>query len=217
MKYYKVLDENLRSFLNINRIQYKVGEWVKAPSNTRLFVFDNLYNAQKFNTIYPIFECEIIGGIKGYPEVYYLDHTQYWDKFNARVAKKKKFHVKDCPEFTNLKIIDSVLCKAVKLTTKVEKFIPALHVKYVGILEDLLQNPLKLQINGLCWYLKEETNNDASYEFVSNIINAFYPSFYQDLSNFKSNIYSYQRMNPPRIKLANIIIEKIKNGETILV
>lgn len=48
-------------------VKYKIGEWVEAPKNTGLFVFNSFYRAELFAAVIPycrIFECECEEEIK---------------------------------------------------------------------------------------------------------------------------------------------------------
>lgn len=127
MIYYKVVDELAYSYLSFSHsllpsryiIGYKIGEWVKGPYGTKLFVFDNLIGARKFSRLEcsVIFACEVTNplvvgfGIVPFP----LNKSQpnidkYWEKFH------------NIEEY-NLKLIappqGTVLVDSVKLLKKV--------------------------------------------------------------------------------------------------
>lgn len=66
--YYKVVQPSLRSFHTLS-VQYKLNEWVYAPSGKPFFVFDTLDNANLFTvgfheSIFKIYECVIEGFVE---------------------------------------------------------------------------------------------------------------------------------------------------------
>lgn len=124
-KYYKLVrtayDDSLKSYAG-GDLEYKLNEWTIAPDDTRLFVFDNLETAKEhaFPYSYELYECEIVGGIKGFGAYYYSDNSSFWKLFNKKVKSKKKI-IFTKQEFDNIPLADmsAVLCKKVKLTKKV--------------------------------------------------------------------------------------------------
>lgn len=99
-KYYKIVRReanatgfSYNSWGNPNKkVEYKLNEWVEAPEGTRLFVFDSLEEAlaNKFRQNDVVFECEIVGGIKG-KGAHFINHQEkFWEIFNSFVKKKKK-------------------------------------------------------------------------------------------------------------------------------
>ena len=122
-KYYKVvfsrLDKMGSATLFGKDVNYKVGEWVSAPQNTRLFVFDNKKQAKAF-AIAPdhfIYECQIIGGIHGQGCAIARLKARFWKQINSILQQKKKV------DFDTLKIplfaTACVLAKKVKLIKKI--------------------------------------------------------------------------------------------------
>ncbi len=60
--YYKVVKaDTLKSCLTLDEfaVQYKVGEWVKAPTRTKLFVFTNLDYAKSWTGLGWVENCNI--------------------------------------------------------------------------------------------------------------------------------------------------------------
>jgi hypothetical protein len=121
-KYYKVvLIENGKLYSAVQgNVEYKENEWVSAPGDTRLFVFDD--KADAFNFIYRrqhlIFECKVVGGIKLSGTRSERDVPYFWRIFNKLIQTKRKF----CPAEFKLTFpgavsaLPAVLVKKVKLT-----------------------------------------------------------------------------------------------------
>lgn len=122
-KYYKVVfshrDEMGSATLVGKNVNYKVGEWVSAPKNTRLFVFDNKKQAETFamGPNHFIYECQIIGGIRGQGCSIARLKAHFWKQINSILQQKKKV------DFDKLKIplfgSACVLAKKVKLIKKI--------------------------------------------------------------------------------------------------
>lgn len=100
------------------QVEYIPNQWVEAPENTRLFVFETLDEAKSFkNKNEVIFVCLIHDYVKFYPCAYPSDSGTYWNIFNRfktlNVEAFRKNYVKimlDTP---------SVLAKKVMLLEKV--------------------------------------------------------------------------------------------------
>lgn len=124
-KYYKVVRNDWvnRGLISARsgNVQYKVGEWVNAPENTRLFVFDSLQKAKEFCRDQPdeIYECQIKGGVKGFGAYRSSDNETFWKMFNAIISKKKKFSMEEIEKHIILSFTPAILAKSVKLTKKV--------------------------------------------------------------------------------------------------
>lgn len=123
-KYYKLVrtayDDSLKSYAG-GDLEYKLNEWTIAPDDTRLFVFDDLETAKKYaNYYYPLYECEIVGGIKGFGAYFFSNNSSFWKLFNKKVKSKKKI-IFTKQEFDNIPLAEmsAVLCKKVKLIKKV--------------------------------------------------------------------------------------------------
>lgn len=130
--YYKVVRPNLQSAVNSEddvakqrqNVQYKVNEWVSAPDNTRLFVFENFRDADNFvlQRKHPenleIWECAVIGARKGYPcDDSWAIHS-FWEHFNSFLKKKKAVCFSEFPEYVHW-CMPSILAKKVKLIKKI--------------------------------------------------------------------------------------------------
>jgi hypothetical protein len=133
-KYYKVVctvpdhvgGKQLYSISNKDgrEVKYELNKWISAPNETRLFVFDDLNKAKSFRNVFKtrkIYECEIIGGIKGKGARYRDSMDDYWNIFNKELKKKKKIDVEKIMEKNGISLayIDAILAKKVKLTKKV--------------------------------------------------------------------------------------------------
>lgn len=98
MVYYKVVSQNLcSSQVGQNEstrkiVQYKIGEYVTAPDDTRLFVFSDLAEAKEFARCSSdkVFECKCIGVIKYKPASSLTAIQEYWRYINSVLKKKKK-------------------------------------------------------------------------------------------------------------------------------
>ena len=131
-KYYKVVSVNdkkqaLTSYIFdcFNKVTYKVGEWVDAPDNSRLFVFDSLESAMAFAwNDQQIYECEIVGGITGYGWIggYSSDPFRFWEEINNILKRKKKVDFDEIRKKYTLCDTRSVLAKKVKLVKLVRSF-----------------------------------------------------------------------------------------------
>ena len=118
-KHYKVVSKNLWSARAIGcmAVRYKIGEWVDAPENTRLFVFDSLKEARKFHDRQSecIYECEVKGGIKLPGCALISSINAFWEKFNAKIKNKEKITREYMVKKFNLAETPAVLVKSVKL------------------------------------------------------------------------------------------------------
>jgi hypothetical protein len=132
MKYYKVVAtknnrEKLTSSWHFNYIEYKLNEWTIAPKNTRLFVFDDLDRAKAYAARLgydcDIYECKIIGGIKGYGSMWEDEEelSYYWNIFNNALKMKKgsEYIISRLKKVIILKRVPAVLTKKVKLTNRI--------------------------------------------------------------------------------------------------
>jgi hypothetical protein len=126
--YYKVVrfkDEKLiSSGTNMkNQVEYKLNEWTIAPNNTRLFVFDDLTRAESYVRGVEngrIYECNIVGGIKGRGSFWASDTEEYWKLCNKLLKQRKSWnHIQskicESGEFS-FAGISAILTKKVKLT-----------------------------------------------------------------------------------------------------
>ena len=118
-KHYKVVSKSLWSARAIGRsaVRYKIGEWVNAPENTRLFVFDSLEEARKFREgdSEDIYECEIKGGIKLPGCLWVGSESEFWEKFNIKIKNKEKITREYMEKKVDLAETPAVLVKSVKL------------------------------------------------------------------------------------------------------
>lgn len=120
-KFYKVVTSSLLSLYATNHIEYEIGEWVSAPENTRLFVFDDLDEAKNYAKCYDkIFECSVIGKIKFKGSFFIKDNTLFWKIFNKQIKAKKKINADIFAENKiTLAEVDAVLAKKVRLDKQV--------------------------------------------------------------------------------------------------
>ena len=98
-KYYKVVSNQMSSARERGRleVQYKVGEFVyPAVEHCKLFVFDNLKDAQEFAAYYEsIYECEVINptsstrSMLGY--MHWCCDSMLIEKVWKLIAHKKKY------------------------------------------------------------------------------------------------------------------------------
>ena len=118
-KHYKVVTKNFWSACATGRtaVRYKIGEWVNAPENTRLFVFDSLEEARKFHEwdSEDIYECEVKGGIKLPGCAWVSDVDEFWETFNAKIKNKEKITREYMAKKVDLARTPAVLVKSVKL------------------------------------------------------------------------------------------------------
>lgn len=118
-KHYKVVSKSLWSARSIGRsaVRYKIGEWVDAPENTRLFVFDSLEEARKFHEreFEDIYECEVKGGIKLPGCAWISSINAFWETFNAKIKNKEKITRRYMEKKVDLAETPAVLVKSVKL------------------------------------------------------------------------------------------------------
>lgn len=118
-KYYKVVSKSLWSARAIGcaAVRYEIGEWVDAPENTRLFVFDSLKEARKFREgdSEDIYECEVKGGIKLPGCAWISSINAFWERFNAKIKNKEKITRRYMAKKFNLAETPAVLVKSVKL------------------------------------------------------------------------------------------------------
>ena len=129
--YYKAVRPNLKSACNAahdafsgfrKNVQYKVNEWVKAPDDTRLFVFDNLDKAKRFAYgEYDVWECHVKGARKGFPCNQITEITSFWKILNEKFfSKKKKINFKSEDLIWRIEnSVPSILAKQVKLVRKI--------------------------------------------------------------------------------------------------
>lgn len=118
-KHYKVVTKQFWSARATGRtvVKYKIGEWVNAPENTRLFVFDSLEEARKFHEhqFEDIYECEVKGGIK-LPGCAWVNAIgEFWEKFNIKIKNKEKITREYMAKKVDLAATPAVLVKSVKL------------------------------------------------------------------------------------------------------
>jgi len=118
-KHYKVVSKILWSARATGRtaVRYKIGEWVNAPENTRLFVFDSLEEARKFHEwdSEDIYECEVKGGIKLPGCAWVSGVDEFWETFNAKIKNKEKITQEYMAKKVDLARTPAVLVKSVKL------------------------------------------------------------------------------------------------------
>ena len=127
-KYYKVVSDLVHKFFysayqQSDLVEYKIGEWVSAPGNSRLFVFDSLKKAHDFINRFglynhAVFECQIVGGIEFFGESYPCQYHAFWEFFNKKVKAKKALKIEDFGNFALLST-KAILCKKVKLINKI--------------------------------------------------------------------------------------------------
>jgi hypothetical protein len=128
-KYYKVvkgIDGDICSVIDHGdyTTKYKLNEWTTGISNTRLFVFDTLENAQKYASSLSdrIYECECKGVIKNaYGTLFRSDYTDFWNMVNKNIKNKKKWDYKmEESELDNIISINGAcFAKSVKLLKQV--------------------------------------------------------------------------------------------------
>ena len=118
-KHYKVVTKQFWSARATGRtaVKYKIGEWVNAPENTRLFVFDSLEEARKFHEwdSEEIYECEVRGGIKLPGCAWVGSVDAFWEKFNIKFKNKEKITREYMEKELDLAKTPAVLVKSVKL------------------------------------------------------------------------------------------------------
>jgi hypothetical protein len=117
-KHYKVVSKSLWSARAIRcAVKYKIGEWVDAPENTRLFVFDSLKEARKFYDCQfeDIYECEVKGGIKFLGCAWAGAISAFWERFNTKIKNKEKITREYMTKKVGLAETPAVLVKSVKL------------------------------------------------------------------------------------------------------
>lgn len=118
-KHYKVVSKSLWSAraTGYAAVKYKIGEWVNAPENTRLFVFDSLKEAGKFYDCQfeDIYECEVKGGIKLSGCAWTNRINEFWETFNAKIKNKEKITREYMTKKVGLSKTPAVLVKSVKL------------------------------------------------------------------------------------------------------
>jgi hypothetical protein len=129
-KYYKIVhcfkDEKGFSYYSWGDpneiVEYKFNEWVEAPEGTRLFVFDNLKEAleSRFRQNDVIFECEIVGGIKGKGAYFITGQEKFWEMFNSFIKRKKKVDFDLIGIQILLTFVSAVLTKKVKLVKEIK-------------------------------------------------------------------------------------------------
>lgn len=121
--YYKVLRKNSKELISarakrdcyseiLNKVTYKVDQWVSSGNISKLFVFNNLEDAKKFHiTGEEIWECEVKNPVNYFPCASIDEIDNYWKMLNANEEISED----------NLKTnIPSVLADEVKLIQKVE-------------------------------------------------------------------------------------------------
>lgn len=131
---YKVVRRTFGGYKSINAIwpvHYKVGEWVEAVLNSRLFFFENREAANDFILELQraegmqVWECEVEGvqEIVERCEVHYNPMVademfqEYWDKFNGdpKHLPRGQFLTYTAPK-------DTLLARRVKLTKLVDAY-----------------------------------------------------------------------------------------------
>ena len=122
---------------NIDYIEYKLGETIHAPNNTRLFIFKELHDCRQ--CYYPdsvfvfrkIFKCEYFGGIEYNGACEIVDYKNYWKWFNETLAKKKGFKNAYCPYETH-NYIGVLLVKKIKVLEEVsnKEYLEAVNKLY---------------------------------------------------------------------------------------
>lgn len=121
---YKILSvpDNSEDFYSYNGlfdgIKYTIGDIIKAPDNTRLFIFDSLENCKQLFDSYcgdRLFTCEYFGGIKYNGAFWKSERELFWKWFNETLAKKKGFKNAKCPVQTNFDLTGTVLVKQLRL------------------------------------------------------------------------------------------------------
>lgn len=121
--YYKVTNENMESARAEHRsVTYLLNEWVYAPKTkdnkpTRLFVFENLEDAQDFASCTErIFECEVKQSIKGRGAYAVYDMDKLWAYIDDLRKEGKKLNFDKIEDIITLTYIEAILARAVKLT-----------------------------------------------------------------------------------------------------
>ncbi len=131
-KYYKVVTKDMESLLSLRVfsdksliVNYYTNQWVHAPEDTRLFVFDNLDKAIELAKKYSssVYECKIRGHIKLFGSKLIMDNKRFWDKLKPLIKNRHSNWKtrEDLQKITGLEIheTESIGAKAVKLVKKV--------------------------------------------------------------------------------------------------
>jgi hypothetical protein len=110
-------------------VEYKLNEWVSAPDDTRLFVFENRDEARTFQkarndcystTDYELYKCHckhIIRNANGVLNAGDLNLQEFWNKVNKNLKNKKSWRTHDLPYLSNFK--HACFAKQVKLIRKI--------------------------------------------------------------------------------------------------
>jgi hypothetical protein len=138
--YYKIFRECLDRYSNLplpngHLLEYKENEYVSAPDNTRLFVFDSLKAARSYITrlggcfhSYTIYECHCKGIIKNANGVKVCNgfscnksyaRNAFWNKVNQNLKQKKKWNHDLHKHMTLFDYHGVCLAKEVKLIKKI--------------------------------------------------------------------------------------------------
>jgi len=130
-KYYKVVkefgtgtDKVYRSLTKMSDrpdIVYPVGEWVYAPGNTRLFLYDEQTAKSPFFSLRPnetLWECEVTPGILRGRGVW-ANEQEFWDKVEKNLKSKKKWD-HGIPAAHGRTPIHAYLVKGVKLLKEIK-------------------------------------------------------------------------------------------------
>ncbi len=125
--YYKVVKKDLTSCLVPNEfaVQYKIGEWVKAPTRTKLFLFNSLWDARSWITSQEltnknIYKCHAryVGKYSWVFPVYLRNFTDWMRTLKKQIRSKKKFDV----DHNALPLrMSAIFAREVKLLEKVEE------------------------------------------------------------------------------------------------
>jgi len=105
-------------------VEYIPNEWVYAPANTRLFVFDDVKEAVAFykNASFPwsIWECEVTPGVlRGTGcSVFNMSYKTFWNIVEDNLTSKKKWDTGIISRARST--VDACLVKGVKLTKKID-------------------------------------------------------------------------------------------------
>jgi hypothetical protein len=123
--YYKVVDRSDYGLYSarseFNKVEYKVNEWVQAPGNTRLFVFDSLYQAEQFQfRDEEIYTCQAQHVSTGYGIESSCRQQEFWN-FIEKHSKGR--HITKAIDKANKTfhptMYKAVLARRVKLLEKV--------------------------------------------------------------------------------------------------
>lgn len=121
--YYKVVyGGNCQNELTSARsaiVTYKVGEWIEAPENTRLFVFDNFDDARRFRISgEQIYLCEVEDPVK-MRGAFTFEFESFWNMVNKILDSGGK--LEESPEYIywHKSEIEAICVRKVKLVERV--------------------------------------------------------------------------------------------------